>query len=495
MLPMAFALVIVACTATSESSQSEVTPSTLDHTTSTARQEPTVVDADPEPEEAEQPEVEPVVFDDDFATSVRPIFAEVCASCHSPGGPGTAHWELATIENVVANHEVIAAIVASETMPPWPAGGESPAFLDDRSLRPDQIQAILDWSAAGAPIDVAADSPVDPINGVVGLDDPDLVVTPADAYAGSTSVVDDYRCLIYDPQLPDGGWITAYEFLPDQTEVVHHAVGHLVPASLREQADARDGEDGKPGWQCYGGSGLSDDILVLAWAPGQDPTELPAGTGLWIEPGAFLVMQIHYHYETSAPADRSGLALRFSDDDLDPIRVTDVAAPAEIPCASTESGPLCDRDAALAEVLGRYGRGGVLADDLLAICGYTADDFATMTDGTASSSCDWPAGFLGGAGEIISILGHEHEIGSWFKMTLNPNTPDERVLLDIPDWDFDWQYQYAPAESIVIEADDVIRIECGWDRARRDPDLEPAYVLWADGTDDEMCFATITTRP
>ncbi|MEL6981222.1 MAG: monooxygenase, partial [Actinomycetota bacterium] len=66
---------------------------------------------------------------------------------------------------------------------------------------------------------------------------------------------------------------------------------------------------------------------------------------------------------------------------------------------------------------------------------------------------------------------------------------------DIPDWDFDWQYNYQPADTIVIDADDVIRIECGWDRARRDPTLEPAYVLWADGTDDEMCFATLTTRP
>jgi hypothetical protein len=102
---------------------------------------------------------------------------------------------------------------------------------------------------------------------------------------------------------------------------------------------------------------------------------------------------------------------------------------------------------------------------------------------------------MGGTGEIISVLGHEHEIGDWFKMTLNPGRPDEQVLLDIPDWDFDWQYNYRPVDKIVIDADDVVLIECGWDRNRRDPDLEPAYILWADGTNDEMCFATISTRP
>ncbi len=102
---------------------------------------------------------------------------------------------------------------------------------------------------------------------------------------------------------------------------------------------------------------------------------------------------------------------------------------------------------------------------------------------------------VGAVGEVVSVLGHQHEIGAWFRMTVNPGKPDERVLLDIPKWDFDWQYNYIPAQPIVIDADDLIRIECGWNRAFRDPRLEPAYVLWADGTDDEMCFATITTRP
>ena len=442
-------------------------------------------------------DVEPVVYNDDFATSIQPIFADRCASCHSPGGPGTAHWTLGTAGDIVANHENIAALLANGAMPPWPAGGESPAFREDRSLRDDQLQAILDWSEAGAPLDVDAGSEISPLHPVVGLSAPDRTVTAAEPYAGSTAVTDDYRCQIFDPELPDGGWITSYEFIPDAEAVVHHAIGYLVPASTREAATALDGADGKPGWQCYGSSGLGNDDIFLGWAPGQLPAALPAGTGLWVEPGAFIVVQIHYHYETEAPPDQSALALvtTDADSDLDPVTVSEYIAPAEIPCSTDESGPLCDRDTAMAAAVERYGPEGVLADRLLGLCGQTVDDFAAMTDGIASASCDIPAGFVGGTGEIISVLGHEHEIGSWFKMTLNPGQPDEKVLLDIPDWDFDWQYNYAPVESIVIDASDIVRIECGWDRSRRDPALEPAYVLWADGTNDEMCFATITTRP
>jgi hypothetical protein len=79
-------------------------------------------------------------------------------------------------------------------------------------------------------------------------------------------------------------------------------------------------------------------------------------------------------------------------------------------------------------------------------------------------------------------------------MTLHPDTADELVLLDIPDWSFDWQLNYYPLDAIEITATDIVRIECSWDRSRRDPDLEPAYVLWADGTNDEMCFATMVIR-
>jgi hypothetical protein len=32
-------------------------------------------------------------------------------------------------------------------------------------------------------------------------------------------------------------------------------------------------------------------------------------------------------------------------------------------------------------------------------------------------------------------------------------------------------------------------MECSWDR-RTDPDREPKYIVFAEGTEDEMCFGT-----
>ena len=92
----------------------------------------------------------------------------------------------------------------------------------------------------------------------------------------------------------------------------------------------------------------------------------------------------------------------------------------------------------------------------------------------------------------MSVFGHLHEIGTAFRMTLNPGTASETVILDIPTWSFEWQLGYTPSEEIVIDRGDTVRIECWWDRSLSTND-EPRYIVWAEGTGDEMCYSAIST--
>lgn len=446
--------------------------------------------------------VEPVSFANDFSQSVQPILAEKCATCHGVGGPGSPHWVLGTAQDAVDTHLLISGVISSGYMPPWPATDLSVDFHQNRSLRDDQIQAILDWSIAGAPLDIGADAEIPAIAGLNRLADPDVVISPAEPYAGDGSRTDDLRCQIYDPQMPDGGLITGYEFVPDQTEVVHHAVGFPVPADQMEHLYALDGADGRPGWACADMSGLPPVLPLIVWAPGQDATAFPQGSAFELTPGASIVVQIHYHYEGSAPLDASALALKFASDQdvadaggrLDRIVTGQGFAPVEIPCASWEQGPMCDRDASIEEARARLGDSGVITDFVNARCGHSHEDFARFTEGVAYSECTVPAMAFGSTGELVSVLGHMHEIGDWFRVTLNPGTPGESILLDIDDWAFDWQYNYDLAEPVKIGPRDRVKIECGWDRARSGADVEPAYIVWADGTHDEMCVAFLTFR-
>jgi hypothetical protein len=87
-----------------------------------------------------------------------------------------------------------------------------------------------------------------------------------------------------------------------------------------------------------------------------------------------------------------------------------------------------------------------------------------------------------------------HTLGRTFRMTLHPGTPQEQVLLDIPDWNFDWQMLYSLQTPVQVAKGDTVRIECSWDRSL-DPTRTPKYIVFAEGTEDEMCFSTYSLVP
>lgn len=438
-----------------------------------------------------------------FSSDVQPILENNCASCHTAEGPGAAHLKMETAGDVDGfDAEYIDAVVEVGFMPPWPAADGDVPFQDDRRLDPADIATIAGWAAGGGAIDVDPDTPIEPQRTTRTVIDRDVVLQ-AEPYKGDTDDPDDYRCQVYDPEVTETTWVQGYGIEADVTEVVHHALVFKADAQARSTADALDAANDDIGWECTGLAGIAGVNQILSWAPGQDPTQLPADTGIEMQPGDFFVMQIHYHYEpvfADLPPDHSTLVVDIADQatidaaggSLDPIDLRIYLGPAEIPCSTEEVGPLCDRDAAAEDLRNRSGTlGSFAADALNAACGVTPEDFADMTDGIASSTCTLPTQ----TGQIVSIWGHQHEIGKSVKMTLNPGTPDERVLLDIPNWNFDWQLDYRPVEDIVLERGDVVQIDCVWDRSRIDEDAEPRYVLWAEGTDDEMCYFQIVTRP
>ena len=84
--------------------------------------------------------------------------------------------------------------------------------------------------------------------------------------------------------------------------------------------------------------------------------------------------------------------------------------------------------------------------------------------------------------------------GKSFRLTLDPGTPKQKVLLDIPTWNFDWQMNYEFATPIHVKAGETIRMQCSWDRSL-DPNRPQKYIVFAEGTEDEMCFATYAIIP
>lgn len=427
-----------------------------------------------------------------FASTVQPVLTNSCASCHNDGGVGAMVWTLGTAADAAEIASGLSLVTASRFMPPWPAGDLGGPFDHNPSLSQDDIDAVVSWAAAGGELDVDPATPiVAPVVPGSGLT-PDVVMALAEPYQGSTLVRNDYRCFMLDPALTDTTWVAGYEFVPDRAEVVHHALAFRIPGNERDRIVALDEAGDGSGWDCDAGVAMSNQFM--GWAPGQDPTKFPDGTAMRMDAGDVVVLQIHYHFTHSAPLDQSALQFELAPAGSTPIEVgyRTYLAPAEIPCRDgIEAGPLCDRGAAIADLFDRLGMFGAIPDALLRQCGNTPDEYAAMTNGVASASCNHT---IRRDVDVIAVFGHMHEIGDAFRMTLNPGTATERILLDIPAWDFGWQLNYRFTDPVALTAGDVIRVECTWDRAHLKVP-ENRYITWSEGTEDEMCYSALTTLP
>ena len=450
----------------------------------------------------------PTFAEGDFADTIQPIVEARCASCHVDDGAGAHTIELATAGDVAEIADEIKLVTQSGYMPPWPAGPDSVAMQHDFSIEPDEVDAIAAWADAGGGLDVDPETPIEATELPADEIERDIVTRPDEPYTGSLDRPDDYRCVISEIPDPegDGTWITGYHFEPDETEVVHHSIISAVAPGSREAIDAMDAAEEGSGFTCFGQVGALGDVDAQGlggWTPGRQPTQFPDGYAMYLEPGTFIVNQVHYHYDHDELPDRSAIALDVMDqaevdareaagEPLRQLRSRTFINPAEGPCTPEESGPLCDRDAILEQIEEKYGTfARILPDVFIRGCGGTVDDYDDLDGTTFSATCDHTYPF---SGTIYSVLPHMHEFGASYRLTINPDTPDELVLIDIPNWNFDWQLSYQPEDDIHIDAGDTVRITCTWDRSRVEMD-EPRYITWSDGTVDEMCFTPLAVLP
>lgn len=336
----------------------------------------------------------------------------------------------------------------------------------------------------------------------------------AEAYtpAPPEGAVDEYRCQVLDPGLTEEAFLTGTQVMPENVAIAHHGIVYAVPpgdaAAVREQ-DAR-----TPGlgWQCFGGTGVEgadveddDDgsdpgaAWVDTWAPGAAETLLDQDAGFKLEPGSLIVFQMHYNLLATdgepAGSDRSAVRLRLTDGtpQTRELETWSLDAPTDLPCTADESGPLCDRAASIADVTKRFGpEVGEFADEQVEECNESGVPEPGDTQ-TCDHEVEEPV-------TVFAGFGHMHMLGRSLKVELNPGTSEARVLLDVPEFDFDNQRMATLPSPVEVDAGDTLRVTCTHDAGLRQqvPQLSkapPRYVVWGDGTADEMCIGIMTVSP
>ena len=395
-----------------------------------------------------------------------------CVTCHVAGGIGP--FALETWEQVEQFAPILAPAIADLSMPPWPPNAECNSYHDDRSLTDAERELLLEWIAIGYPEGDSADAPPDPEPPEPFVSD--FTVSLPEPYTPTKSP-DDYRCFVipWPEDLTEPVYVTGQIAYPDHQEILHHIITFVAEPGAAADFIALDEADPGPGYECFGGPGALDWSArwLGDWVPGIDAWRAPAGTGIEVAPGSMLIVQTHYNtLAGSATADQPSLGFQITDTVEQPGTFVPIVDYAWIIGADPMTIPAGDPDVHHSVTLNRD------------------HPLLTVTLGTLGvSSSDeinvWRAAL------------HMHMIGTHARLAVNQAEGDEDCLVQIDDWDFNWQGDYMLTQPVGFGPGDSMQLDCWYDNSEANqPIIDgqpkiPTTLGWGDGTLDEMCLGII----
>jgi len=238
---------------------------------------------------------------------VQPLVARSCAGCHVAGG--IAPFAFDSYADAYARREAIRAQVESRQMPPWPPGPGCSEYAGDRSLPEPDRATLLAWVANGAPEGDAAEAHAAAVAVPAGLSRVDRVLRIPAPYV-PVQAPDEYRCFLLDWPEAERRFVTGFVARPGDASIVHHVLAFLATPDRVADFQALDDADPLPGYKCFGGPGGVAQALG-AWAPGTQGGDFPADTGVQIDPGSRIILQVHYHLTHGiGPSDQTSIELK-----------------------------------------------------------------------------------------------------------------------------------------------------------------------------------------
>lgn len=361
-----------------------------------------------------------------YEKDVAPILLNKCIKCHVAGG--IAPWQMKNYETVFGWSMMMREVLRTKRMPPWQADPHYGEFAQDLSLTNKELQTLVHWIDAGA----KKDSDRDPLAEYTDVapkwdqGEPDLIFTLNEEQIPANGIID-YRYQEHDITVDKDIWATGFQVIPGNREVLHHVlVSVIYPEGFIEPIDRR-----SP-WL---------DGLLAAWAPGGETERFPENTGRAIPKGSKLHFQLHYTTNGKAHTDQSTIGLYYTEErpQNEYLLVGAYNPKLQIP-------PRTKRHEDQARHL--------FEDDAI----------------------------------LYALFPHMHFRGKSMKFTALYPDGTREVLLNVPNYNFNWQRGYIFEEPKVLPARTVMYIDAVWDNSEQNS-FNPApekTVYWGDFSFDEM---------
>ena len=379
---------------------------------------------------------EPLTYHDQIARIVQAN----CSACHQAGG--AAPFELETYEQVRGRAGMVRYMVAEELMPPWFASDDCGPWKNDLRLGESDKQALLTWIANGMP---EGDSRLAPLTPAASRDttgwrigEPDHIFALPENFEVPAEGVVEYMPFIAEGVVPEDLWIEKLQVLPGDPEVVHHATITFQPpagpsaGAFREDLLGRlvPWARGYDGWR-----------FLYGYLPGKGPREYGSRTARYLPKGSRIRFEMHYTPKGVPTRDRTRLGIVCTKQEPKRVAQTKMLRNFNVEIAPG-------------------------ASDVVFEYRYTVP-------------CD---------AELRSFTPHMHLRGRSFLAELHPRKGDKTKLIEIPEWDPDWQFSYLLARKIHARKGDVIVMRGTFDNSSNNPNNPDPGAWVRDGQQiwDEM---------
>ena len=231
---------------------------------------------------------------------VAPIFYNNCTSCHHNGG---IKFSLTNYSDVVANSSSILSDVQSNRMPPWPPEANYKHYAHERILNAADKATLVNWLNGGLLAgDTTLAPPVPNYSKAELYGTPDMIVK-FPKFTSTSTTTDKYICLNVPMNLPQNRYIRAFEYIPSNRAIIHHAV--ITIDTTNTSVDDLSGN-------CYNFQG---QINIGDYAPGMGPTVFPGVAptklGIRLKGVSTLSLQLHVPENTAGQQDSSEVHLFF----------------------------------------------------------------------------------------------------------------------------------------------------------------------------------------
>ena len=365
-----------------------------------------------------------------FSKDVAPLFFSKCAACHRPGE--VAPMSLLTYDDARPWAKSIARAVRSGDMPPWGASAEHGTWSNDMSLSPDAVETIVRWVRTGAIEGDPSDLPAQPVfsEGWL-LGEPDYIIELDEVVipAGGDDLFPKQWVDLSD--LGGEKWVKAIQFLPGDRRAAHHML-----ATYNSGAAGADGRGNFERGRGNGGSGVFG-----VWTAGMQPYVFPEGMGRLISSQTRVLLDNHYHPFGQATTDVTRIGLYFGEGELQKEVATMLVANTGLRIPPN--------------------------DPNYEIAGFHVFD----TDM-----------------QILAFSPHMHLRGKAMRYDVTYPDGTQETLLDVPNYNFNWQWLYYPVEPIHIPAGSRMDVTAAWDNSadnlfNPDPSAE---IIYRGNTFNEM---------